>query len=211
MRSARHRIRVPRDVRTLAVFGGTFDPIHSAHLIVAEEIVGQGAVQRVLFVPAGVPPHKVGQPIADGHHRIRMVRLAIRGNRRFEVSDLEIDRGGDSYTIDTLRMLRDRVRPEVRIAVVVGADQVQEFETWKDYQVLAEEFQPILTTRAGYPEDLRGGRPYFRSALVVPIPRLEISATDIRRRVAEGRSIRYLVPRSVEEYIDEHGLYRERG
>jgi nicotinate-nucleotide adenylyltransferase len=207
MNAGQNRIRLPREVETLAVFGGTFDPIHIAHLIVAEEIVDQGVAERVLFVPAYIPPHKANEPVTPANHRLAMVRLAIRGNRRFSVSDIEIRKGGRSYTIDTLRMLRDSVRPNVRIAPVVGADQVQEFETWKDHRMLAEEFPLILTTRAGYPEDLRKGLPCLGSARTVRIPDLEISATEIRRRIASGKSIRYLVPRPVEAYIRQHRLY----
>jgi nicotinate-nucleotide adenylyltransferase len=104
-------------------------------------------------------------------------------------------------------MLRERVRRGVDIALVVGADQVQEFETWKDYRTLAEEFSLILTTRSGYPENLRRGKDYLRSAEVVEIPDVAVSSTMIRRRVREGRSIRYLVPEKVEKYIRERGLY----
>lgn len=208
MKSSAHRIRIPRHAQTLAVFGGTFDPIHLAHLILAEELLDQAVAEHVLFVPAGNPPHKARKSIGEARHRLAMVRLAIRGNARFSASSIELERGGSSYTVDTLRMLREGMRREVRIALVVGADQVQEFETWKDYRTLAEEFQLILTTRAGYADDLREGRPYLRSAAVVRIPELEISATDIRRRVAEGRSIHYLVPEAVRKYIDTNGLYR---
>jgi nicotinate-nucleotide adenylyltransferase len=192
----------------LAVFGGTFDPIHTGHLILAQELLDRKAAGRVLFVPAYIPPHKADVAVTDAEHRLAMVRLAIRGNRDFDVSDIEIRKGGRSYTIETLRMLRERVRRGVEIVLVVGADQVREFETWKDYRTLAEEFCLVLTTRAGYSEDLRRGKEYLADARVVEIPDIDISSTMIRERVREGRSIRYLVPGKVEEYIRARGLYR---
>jgi len=204
----RPRVRLPQGVRTLAVFGGTFDPVHLAHLVVAQELLDQEAADQVLFVPAYLPPHKVGEPISSAEHRLAMVRHAVRGNPRFTVSDVEVRKGGPSYTIDTLRVLRANLPPHVRIALIVGADQAQEFETWRDYRELVDEFPLILTTRAGYPGNPRRGRPYLRSARVIRIPDLDISSTAIRQRVAEGKSIRYLVPKTVEDYIRRHGLYR---
>jgi len=204
-------MRLPRHVGTLAVFGGTFDPVHVGHLVLAQELVDQQAAERVLFVPAGIPPHKAGEPVTPPEHRLAMVRLAIRGNAAFDASAMEIEKGGASFTIDTLRILRRRIPSRVRLALVVGADQAVEFETWRGYRELAKEFRLILTTRAGYPRDPRGGRRYLQSATLVDIPALELSSTDIRQRAAAGRSIRYLVPGRVEAYIRRHGLYQSAG
>jgi nicotinate-nucleotide adenylyltransferase len=137
-----------------------------------------------------------------------MVQMAIEDNPRFGVSDVEIRRSGPSYTIDTLRAIRSGLGDGDELGIIVGADQVMEFETWKDYLTIAEEFRLFLTTRAGLPDPDKEKRPYFRNAVLVSIPSVEISSTDVRRRVREGRSIQYLVPREVSRYIREQCLYR---
>jgi nicotinate-nucleotide adenylyltransferase len=189
------------------LFGGTFDPIHLGHLILAEEVLDGTGADRILFVPAGVPPHKIGVPVTEARHRLEMVKMAIGDNPRFGVSDVEIRRSGPSYTIDTLRAIRAGLGDGDELGIIVGADQVMEFETWKDYLTIAEEFRLFLTTRAGLPDPDKEKHPHFRNAVLVSIPSVEISSTDVRRRVREGRSIRYLVPREVSWYIREERLY----
>ena len=188
-----------------ALFGGSFDPIHLGHLILAAEVVDQAGVDHVMFVPAATPPHKGGKEISAANHRLAMVSKAISDSNLFSASDIEIARGGVSYTIDTLRELRENGE---NVSLIVGADQVLEFETWKDYHAIIKDFPLILTTRKGYPRDLKEGKPYLEQASMVEIPDIGISATEIRARVRDGRSIRYLVPPPVEDYIRKHGLYR---
>jgi len=192
----------------IVVFGGTFDPVHIGHLIVAEEVLESSGADRILFIPARQPPHKPARPITPGRHRLAMVELAIRNNKRFETSDIELRRRGRSYTIDSLRALRRKFGSETELTLVVGADQILEFETWKDYRRIAAEYPLILTTRAGYARSLKRGRPYLKDARILVVPDIGISATEIRDRVRRGRSIRYLVPAAVERYIRTQRLYR---
>ena len=188
-----------------ALFGGSFDPIHLGHLVLAAEVVDRAAADRVMFVPVANPPHKDNKRVSPASHRLAMVKEAIADNPNFSVSDIEIVRGGVSYTIDTLRELRDNGE---NVSLIVGADQVLEFETWKDYHRIVEAFPLILTTRKGYPSDLKAGKPYLEKAFMVEVPGIGISATEIRARVRKGRSIRYLVPPRVEDYIRNHEMYR---
>lgn len=190
------------------VLGGTFDPIHIGHVILAQEVLDETDADRILFVPAGVPPHKTGAVITPGRHRLAMVRAAVEGNPRFEVSEIELNRTGPSYTIDTLREIRAGLSDEDRLGLIIGADQVAEFETWKDYRKIAGEFRLVLTTRAGFADPVKEGRPYLRDAMVVSIPSIEVSATEIRSRACQGKHIQYFVMPAVYTYIVKHRLYR---
>jgi len=191
----------------VVLLGGTFDPIHLGHLILAQEVLDKAEADRILFVPAGVPPHKIGAPVSEARHRLEMVKMAIAGNPQFKVSEVEIRRNGPSFTIDTLHAIRSGLKDSDELGLIVGADQVVEFETWKDYRTIATKFRLFLTTRAGLPEPDREKHPYLRNAVLVPIPSIEISSTDIRERVRQGRGIQYLVPREVSRYIREERLY----
>lgn len=212
----------------VGVFGGTFDPIHVAHLRCAEEAREQLDLDRILFIPAADPPHKTGRRIAPAHHRLAMVKLAAAGNPRFRVSTVEIERRGPSYTVDTLRSLRLRLAPGVRLMLLLGLDAFRELDTWKEYRRLfaladlAVWTRPpgrIRATRALLPVAARrefcyandqrtlihdtGTRIHF-----LTVTALDISASDIRRRLQRGESVRYLVPSAVERYATREGLYR---
>ena len=197
-----------RAMSSVVLFGGTFDPIHLGHLILAQEVLDRSGADRILFVPAGVPPHKIGVRVAEARHRLEMVKKAIEGNPCFEVSDVEVRRTGPSYTIDTLREIRSGLADLDTLGLIVGADQVMEFDTWKDFRTIAEEFRLFLTTREGLPEPDPKAHSYFEKAVPIRIPAIGISSTDIRDRVRRGRSIRYLVPREIDRYIRAEGLYR---
>jgi nicotinate-nucleotide adenylyltransferase len=189
----------------LGIFGGTFDPIHVGHLIVSETARALLSLDRVVFVPARIPPHKGAEP-ADPAHRLRMTELACRDNPAFEVSDLELGRDGPSYTVETLRDLRDRNPGDTELYLLMGADSARDLETWKDYRVLLEEATVAVLTRAGvrtsdFPERVA------RLATLLPTPVIEISSSDIRRRVRDGGSIRYLVTDPVEKYVRSERLY----
>jgi len=197
----------------IGVFGGTFDPIHIAHLRVAEEAAEALTLDRVLFIPSGRPPHR-SQPVAKPEQRLAMVRLAVADNPRFVVSDLEIKRRGTSYTVDTLAELAAQ-KPRDEFYLLLGMDQMLQLSTWHEPVRLLELCRLVAFTRPGASET--PGPIYLgpeRRALsrrqfsLVRVSALEISATDIRRRAGRGHSLRYLVPDSVAEYIRKHRLYR---
>lgn len=192
-------------VRTQGLFGGTFDPVHLGHLILAEQAIVELGLDEVLFVPAARPPHKIdGRPISSGEDRAAMIELAIASNPRFRLSTSEIDRSGVSYTVDTLRMLdRDDPRPRV---LLMGSDNARDFASWKEPDEIVERATIGVWERPGqyfWPEVMPDVL-----ARKIPSPLIEISSTEIRRRVSEGVSIRYLTTDPVLEYISERGLYR---
>ena len=182
--------------------GGTFDPIHLGHLRAAENAREGLGLDEVRFLPAQVPPHRAA-PASSARDRYAMVALATALNPHFVADDLELRREGPSYTVDTLARLRDE-RPADAVVLIVGSDTFPELPTWKDHDRLLEMCTIAVVTR---PEDGRAeGDP--PPAGRVPGPGLAVSATDIRRRVKEGLSIRYLVPETVADYIAKRGLYR---
>ncbi len=189
----------------LGIFGGTFDPIHLGHLLVAEVARQLLALQRVFFVPARIPPHKRASS-SSPEHRFRMVTLACAANPYFEVSDVEIRREGPSYTVDTLRELRKISSPDAEFFLMMGADSARDLGSWKDHETLLSDAKIVVLGRPGTGEDSipseLGARLTFLST-----PLVEISSTDIRRRVGEGGSIRYMVTDAVESFIRAERLY----
>ncbi len=196
------------------VLGGTFDPIHLGHLIVAEDIREELGLEEVLFVPAGRPWLKLKEekPISATEHRLAMVRLAIASNPYFKVSTLEIDRPGLSYSIDTVLELKAKLGAKAEIYFIVGPDALAELPKWKDPARLVELCQVVGIGRPGRAQadlhTLESSIPgVSKRIMLVDVPQIDISATEIRRRVVQGLSIRYLVPEAVEKYIAEHRLY----
>jgi nicotinate-nucleotide adenylyltransferase len=188
------------------VFGGTFDPIHIGHLAVAEAARDVFGLRRVLFIPAAQPPHKPGGPIAAIEHRLVMVEAAVAGNPAFEVSRIEIERDGPSYTVDTLDALRGAA-PDDPLAMILSAESFAELSTWHEPERILELADLIVAPRDGYAAadgdgPLAGARVAFLDG-----PRIRLSASEIRERAAAGRSIRYLVPDAVAAYIGDHSLY----
>lgn len=198
--------------RRLGVLGGTFDPIHHGHLVAAEEARYQLALDQVLFVPAGSPPHKPAQPITAAHHRVRMIELAIDGNPQTALSRVDVDRPGPCYTVETLELLRRAWGREVTLFFIEGADSLADLTTWYQPHRLLELCELAVVGRPGVDVDLDElyrHLPQLEARLHwVQMPRLEISSSDLRGRVRAGRPIAYLVPRSVHAYIHEHKLYR---
>jgi nicotinate-nucleotide adenylyltransferase len=196
--------------RRLGVMGGTFDPIHHGHLLTAEEAAVQFGLDEVVFVPTGQPWMKEERDVSSPEHRYLMTVIATASNPRFFVSRLEVDREGPTYTVDTLRELKEQRGGNVDLFFVTGADAVLEIFQWKDPDEILELAHFIAATRPGYDlarfEAEEPSR--HRNVSVMNIPALAISSTDIRERVREGRPIRYLVPEGVENYIEKAGLYR---
>ena len=212
--------RSPRPVvpGTIGVFGGTFDPIHVAHLAVAQEAAESLGLERVLFVPAGRPPHKPGLEITSGRHRLAMVELAVAGNVRFAVDRQELDRAGPSYTVDTLEALRAprlAADPTLDLVLILSADAFLGLMTWRDPRRVLELARFAVAPRDGYPD---AGPAFLEEhlpdladrAVFLDGPRMRLSASELRDRAAAGRSLRYLVPDAVAAYIGDHGLYRTR-
>lgn len=191
----------------LGVFGGTFDPPHLGHLVAASDACQALGIERMLWVPSAVPPHKRDTVHASAAHRLAMVRAAVAGDPRFQADDLELRREGPSYTVDTLRALRER-EPGAELCFVTGADNLAEIPGWREPEEILRLARLAVVTRRGdghAPAAAAGMAP----ADVVAVTRVDVSATEIRRRVAAGETIRYLVPDAVRAYIEREGLYRE--
>lgn len=200
----------------IALFGGCFNPIHHGHLIVARAIAEQLRLQRLIFLPSAAPPHKGAAGLADPGHRAAMVSLAIEGESGFEFSDFELGRPGPNYTIDTVAHFRETLGLEIILYWIIGADSLADLTTWYRVRALVDGCRIITAGRPGWTEidwsRLRTRLSEDQIAVLksglLATPLIDISATDIRRRVREGRSIRYLVPDAVRQYIDTHNLYR---
>jgi nicotinate-nucleotide adenylyltransferase len=202
---------------SLGVFGGTFDPIHVAHLAVAQEAADAVGLECVLFVPAGRPPHKPDVEITPAEHRLAMVELAIAGNARFGVERIELDRAGPSYTVDTLEALRaSRIAAGLApdLSLILSAEAFLGLMTWHEPQRVLELASLVVAPRDGFPdagpEFLADHLPAFAGrAIFLDGPRLRLSASELRRRAEDGRSLRYLVPDAVAAYIGDHDLYQD--
>jgi len=201
-------------VARTAVFGGSFNPIHYGHLLLADDVAEALGVDRVLFVPAARPPHKPSGDLAPAPDRYRMVELAIAGHPKFAVSDLEFGRPGPSYTIDTLEALSI---PRAELFLIVGSETFLDLLTWRAPRRVAELAQLVVVPRLGsaFDPDSAAARKVVHEIghepLVVRASSLPVSASDLRRRVREGRSVAYRLPEAVEAYIRARGLYRADG
>lgn len=199
------------------ILGGTFDPPHWGHLVLAQEAYVRLHLDRVWFVPTGVPPHKSGRAISAAHHRVAMVGAAIDGDERFALSGVEVERAGPSYTAETLRLLRAQWGASAHLCLIVGWDMLASLPTWHDAPgVVAGTDQIGAAHRPGYAVDdadlaeLEARLPGLRARLaLVEAPQLDLAATSLRERVALGLPIRYLVPDAVAAYIARYTLYRE--
>jgi len=199
----------------LGILGGTFNPLHSGHLIVAQEAYLRLRLDKVIFIPAASPPHKPQENLVEAKHRLRMVALTLRNDPRFVVSDMETKRLGNSYTVDTLEELRQKYGPKAEIYLIVGSDTLDEFPTWKDFPRIAQVAHIVVMARPGHPlqkiDDLKAilgeDKVEEMKGFMLSGPLIGISASEVRRRLARGDSIRYLVPRTVERYIKKHKLY----
>lgn len=196
----------------LGIMGGTFDPIHYGHLVAAEMARAKFNLNKVLFIPTGKPPHKQRRDISEGSLRYEMVKRAIADNEFFEISALEIEREGPSYTVDTLRILR-RTYPEHELYFITGSDALLEIFSWKEAEEIFRLIQFIGAARPGFEArefflKVEQENPALREKIhYLEVPALAISSTDIRSRVGRGEPIRYLLPESVRLYLEEMKLY----
>lgn len=199
----------------LGVFGGTFDPIHVAHLAVAEGARDDLGLRGVLFVPAAHPPHKADRRVSPAADRLAMVRAAIAGNDAFAISTIELERAGPSYTVDTLRELTTYEEPGGRLALILSAESFADFPTWREPAAILEMATLVVVPRDGYPDAdpaaLVAAIPGVSDPRIVVLdgPRMQLSASALRARAGAGRSLRYLVPNAVAAYIGDHALYHD--
>lgn len=197
--------------KRVGIFGGTFDPIHMGHLIVAETIMDEFHLDKVVFIPAAVPPHKLDKQISPAKHRYMMSMLATCSNPRFQVSDMEMHRQGPSYSRDTLAQLIEEHGRDTEFYFIVGADSVENLHTWNRIDELLTMCHFIGASRPGCMPDMEKIAQRFGSLAekihCLETPELEISSTEIRHRVGQKRTIRYIVPETVEQYIYKEKLY----
>lgn len=197
----------------IGILGGTFDPIHIGHLIMADQVLDILNLDKLLFIPAGRPPHKDGEKISSPVDRMKMVNLAIDSNDKFESSDIEIKQNKFSYTVDTIRKLKT-IYPGDELYFIVGGDSLLSLDKWKNHKELIREVNIAVVNRVTSSETrIREKIEYFNENLdgnicLVTCPVIDISSTGIRRRISKSRTINYLVPKSVEKYIIHERLYR---
>lgn len=194
-----------REGGKLGILGGTFDPPHIGHLIVAQDAYTALELDRILFIPAAVPPHKQGRDVTPAAVRMAMLEAAIAGDERFETRDLELRRPGPSYTVDTLRELR-AADPDCALFLLIGADQYRALHTWKEPETICELAKLVVLRREG--DSYRASDQVRAPDRDLEVTRIDVSSTEVRRRVAAGEPTRYLVPSGVGQIIEREGLYR---
>ena len=196
---------------SLGILGGTFDPIHIGHLRMAEHVFNSMELEKIIFIPAYVPPHKLGQDFAPAQDRYAMMELAVAANPHFTVSDMELKRTGVSYTIDTIRQLHAQYEDR-ELNFIIGADSVAQLHTWHNIEEMLELTRFVAVWRPGYEGAMEEmvqhlGQRARERVLLLDTPVYDISSTEIRTRIRQGASLAGLVPQAVEKYIYEHGLY----
>ncbi|MGC5052725.1 nicotinate-nucleotide adenylyltransferase [Micromonospora sp. DT48] len=194
------------DIRRIGIMGGTFDPIHHGHLVAASEVADRFGLDEVIFVPTGQPWQKADTPVSSAEDRYLMTVIATASNPRFQVSRVDIDRGGPTYTVDTLRDLRSRYGPKAQLFFITGADALERILSWKDLDEIFELAHFIGVTRPGF--ELTDAHLPADTVSLVQVPAMAISSTDCRARVARGEPVWYLVPDGVVQYIAKRRLYR---
>ncbi len=202
-------------MKRIGIFGGTFNPIHMGHLIMAEEVCQQHHLSKILFIPAYIPPHKYVKDLIEAHHRYQMIKAAISEKSKFEVSDLEIKREGKSYTIDTVQEILHHYGGDSDIFLIMGADSLNELELWKNIKKLSQLCHFVIVNRPGFKTEVSARLVEIIGSdnisdmerLRIEITPVGISSTEIRKRLNDGGEIEGLVPECVEAYIKEHCLY----
>jgi nicotinate-nucleotide adenylyltransferase len=192
--------------KKIGILGGTFDPIHLGHLVLAEQVKEKLKLDQVIFIPCFRSPHKTRQKLSPAKDRLRMLQLALEGNSSFSVSDIELKRKGLSYTVDTLKELKD-LYPNSQIYFLTGSDVPSELGAWKDPEQIYRLAKVVIATRPGF-DKLDPRNQFAEKSIVVPITGIDVSSSEIRRRVKKGKSIKYLVSSRVEDFIRRKKLYR---
>ncbi|MCX7920258.1 MAG: nicotinate-nucleotide adenylyltransferase [bacterium] len=190
----------------LGIFGGTFNPIHIGHLIIAQESLSQFALDKIIFIPAAIPPHKNLKGIASAEHRLQMTKLAISGNPQFVVSDLELKRRDTSYTIDTIRLLQKKYGNTAVLYFIIGMDALTEIYTWKKAEELLELCRFIVAPRTGFTFSSLDAT-IRRKIKILRLEPINISASEIRKRIKNGKPIRYFLPEKVYQYLRDSSVY----
>ncbi len=212
----RNEIADFKNCESIAIMGGTFDPIHYGHLVTAEAVRHRFHVDKVIFIPTGRPAHKINKEVTHNEHRYLMTVLATMRNENFDVSRIEIDRPGVTYTIDTIETLKKHCRPDVRLYFITGADAIHQIMTWKDSERLLALCDFVAVTRPGYRKNELFAEidalqeKYVSRIHYMEVPALAISSSDIRTRAKNGMPIKYLLPQEVEDYIHKFGLYQKK-
>ena len=199
----------------IGIFGGTFDPVHQGHMVIAEQVMDELNLSRVVFVPGGIPPHKEASSVRAGaEDRFGMVEAAVAGNERFSVDRVEVDAGRPMHTVETVGILKEREAGNDWY-FITGADEVSNLLAWREPDRLLEEVVMVAATRSGYDlsklNHLEAALRNFDRIFPVECTRMDISATGIRRRILQGKSVRYLVPEGVYEIISDRRLYTGDG
>ena len=194
-----------KNLKKIGILGGTFDPIHTGHLVLADELREKLKLERVIFIPSASPPHKTEHELSSAAHRFEMTKLAIKGNSHFYVSDIELKREGLSYTVETLRKLKELYK-DSEIYFLTGSDVLDEITTWKESDEIYRLAKMVIGIRPGFdefdPEDH-----FAKRSIILRITGVNVSSSHIREKVAKSESIKYLVPSGVEEYIRRKHLY----
>jgi len=198
-------------MKKVGILGGTFDPIHIAHFIMADQALFYGGLDEIWFMPAHIPPHKQSRIITPASQRVEMITRAIEEHSQYQLCTIELEREGPSYTIETVKELKMKYS-EYDFSFIIGGDMIQYLPKWYGIQQLLSLIQFIGLQRPGYSLQSKNEEEeqIFLQVKMIPMPQLEISSTSIRQWVREGRPLRYVVPYAVEQYIKEHHLYEDR-
>ena len=202
------------NVLKYGIMGGTFDPIHIGHLVLAEEVRTELDLDKVIFIPSGNPPHKNSKNISDAVHRYHMTLLATVSNPYFQVSSIELDRVGKTFTIDTIKLLREKYKEHVELYFITGADAILDLPNWRSTNELLKLCKFVAATRPGFnhskmQENIKQlEEKHGKKIYTILMPALKISSTDIRNRIKDDCSVKYLLSESVEQYINKNKLYR---
>lgn len=199
-------------MQSIGIMGGTFNPVHIGHLIAAQEVLNKINMDKIIFIPTGNPPHKNKDDVLSALDRYEMVKLAVRNNEGFDISDIEIKREGQTYTYDTLIELHN-IYYGILFYFIIGFDTLKEIDTWKNVNAVCSMTNFIVVNRGNNSKEIREEilikeKRYGKKFFLVEIPDIEISSTDIRDRIRSNKSIKYLVTSEVEEYIKQKGLYK---
>ena len=193
-------------MKTIGIYGGTFDPIHTGHLITAQSVCEIRKLDKIIFIPSFISPHKTDRITSSPKHRINMLKLAVKGIPYFDYSDIEIKKKNISYSIDTIQAFKSSYK---NIELIIGYDNLIVFDKWKNPDELLKLVQLVVLRRKAKEEKSQQNK-YFKKAIFVETPLIDVRGTDIRQRVRSGKSINFLVPQKVKAYIYKHNLYKEK-